>query len=43
MLFPDQDFAYHSENDRDIIQRMEAFYAASVTVNMAYWTEAMPF
>lgn len=39
-LFPDVGPQYYDEKDRDIKQRMEAFYAESLSINQAFWAEA---
>lgn len=40
MLFPQLAPTYYSETDRDILKRMEAFYAESITINQSFWGEA---
>lgn len=40
MLFPQIGPPYLDEPGRHILQRMEAFYAESVTINQSYWGEA---
>lgn len=40
MLFPQLGPPYLDESGRHILQRMEAFYAESVTINQSYWGEA---
>lgn len=39
-LFPQLGPQYYDEKHRDIISRMEAFYAESITVNQSFWGEA---
>ena len=40
MLFPQLGPSYYDEKDRDILGRMEAFYAESITINQSFWGEA---
>lgn len=40
MLFPNLAPQYYDENDRDILARIELFYANSVSVNQSFWSEA---
>lgn len=40
MIFPQLSPQYYNENRRDIIERMEAFYAESITLNQSFWVEA---
>lgn len=40
MLFPILGPAYYDERDRSIKERMEAFYAQSITINQSFWGEA---
>lgn len=40
MLFPQLGATYYDEKDKDIINRMESFYAESITTNQAFWSEA---
>lgn len=40
MIFPQLSPTYLNENDRDILARMEAFYAESITINQSFWGEA---
>lgn len=40
MLFPQLGSTYYDTKDKDIINRMESFYAESITINQAYWGEA---
>lgn len=40
MLFPQLSPEYYNENDKDILKRMEAFYAESITINQSFWGEA---
>ena len=40
MLFPQLGPQYYEENDRDILSRMESFYAESITINQSFWGEA---
>jgi len=39
-LFPDVGPQYLDEKSRDIKQRMEAFYADSISINQSFWQEA---
>jgi len=39
-IFPQLGPEYYDEKDRDILKRMEAFYAESITINQAFWAEA---
>lgn len=38
-LFPNLGPEYLDETDRGILQRMESFYAESITINQAFWSE----
>lgn len=40
MLFPQLGPSYYNEKDKDILSRMEAFYAESITINQSFWGEA---
>lgn len=40
MLFPQLGPSYYDEGDKEILARMEAFYAESVTINQSFWGEA---
>jgi hypothetical protein len=40
MIFPSLGVPYYNEAHRDLLSRMEAFYAESVTINQAFWSEA---
>jgi len=40
MLFPDIGPQYLDEADRGMKQRMEAFYAESISINQTFWAEA---
>ncbi len=40
MLFPQLGPQYYDEKHRDILTRMEAFYAESITINQSFWGEA---
>lgn len=40
MLFPELGPQYYNEPHRDILSRMEAFYAESITINQSFWGEA---
>lgn len=40
MIFPQLGPVYMDERHRDIISRMEAFYAESITINQSFWGEA---
>jgi hypothetical protein len=39
MLFPQLAPEYYQEDDKDILKRMEAFYAESITINQNFWGE----
>lgn len=39
-LFPDLGPTYYEEKDRDILARMNAFYAESISINQSFWAEA---
>lgn len=40
MLFPQLGPTYYDEKDKDILNRMESFYAESITINQSFWGEA---
>lgn len=40
MIFPQLGPQYYDEKDRPILSKMEAFYAASLTINQSFWSEA---
>lgn len=40
MLFPELGPQYYDEKHKDILSRMEAFYAESITINQSFWQEA---
>ncbi len=40
MLFPQLGPTYHNEEHKEILGRMEAFYAESITINQSFWGEA---
>lgn len=40
MLFPQLGPQYYDERDKEILSRMEAFYAESITINQSFWGEA---
>jgi hypothetical protein len=40
MIFPALGPQYYNENDKEILSRMEAFYAESITINQSFWSEA---
>jgi hypothetical protein len=40
ILFPELGPQYYDEKHQDILARMEAFYAQSITLNQSFWTEA---
>lgn len=40
MLFPQLGPSYYDDRDRAIKERMEAFYAQSITINQSFWGEA---
>ena len=39
-LFPELGPQYYDEKHRDILSRMESFYAEAVTINQSFWAEA---
>ena len=39
-LFPNLGPTYYDEKDRGILERMESFYAESITINQSFWGEA---
>jgi len=39
MLFPELGPQYYDERHKDILSRMEAFYAESITINQSFWSE----
>ncbi len=40
MIFPEIGPQYYDEKHKGLLSRMEAFYASSITVNQAFWSEA---
>lgn len=40
MLFPQLGSPYYNEEHKEILGRMEAFYAESITMNQSFWGEA---
>lgn len=40
MLFPQLSPQYYNEADKEILQRMEAFYQEAITINQSFWGEA---
>jgi len=40
MLFPQLAPQYYDEKHKDILSRMESFYAESITINQSFWSEA---
>ena len=40
MLFPQLSPQYYDEKDKSVLQRMEAMYAESITINQTFWQEA---
>lgn len=40
MLFPQLGAEYYNDSHKDIIARMNAFYAESITINQSFWGEA---
>lgn len=40
MLFPQLGPQYYDERHKEILSRMEAFYAEGITINQAFWGEA---
>ena len=40
MLFPQIGPQYYNEPHKDVLSRMEAFYAESITINQSFWGEA---
>jgi hypothetical protein len=41
MLFPQLGPQYYDERNKTILGRMEAFYAESITIQQAFWTEGL--
>lgn len=41
MLFPQLGPQYYDERNKTILGRMDAFYAESITIQQAFWTEGM--
>lgn len=39
-LFPELGPTYYDEKDKDVLKRMESFYAQAITINQAFWGEA---
>ena len=39
-LFPQLGPVYFDERDKSVIQKMEALYAESITINQSFWSEA---
>ena len=40
MLFPQLGSEYLDTKDKDILDRMQSFYADSITINQSFWSEA---
>jgi len=40
MLFPQLGATYYNTGDKEILNRMESFYAESITINQSFWSEA---
>lgn len=40
MIFPELGPQYYNEPNREILARMESFYAQAITINQAFWGEA---
>lgn len=40
MIFPQLGPVYYDERHKEILSRMEAFYAESITINQSFWGEA---
>lgn len=40
MIFPELGTQYYDEKDQSILNRMQTFYAESITVNQSFWQEA---
>lgn len=40
MIFPQLGPTYYDEKHKEILSRMEAFYAEAITTNLSFWTEA---
>ena len=40
MLFPELGPQYYDEKHKDVLARMESFYAESITINQSFWGEA---
>ncbi len=39
MLFPQLGAEYYTEDNKEVLARMNAFYAESITINQSYWGE----
>ena len=39
-IFPNQDPNYYNADDKEILDRMQRFYADSISVNQSFWIEA---
>ena len=40
MIFPQLGPTYYNEQHKDILARMESFYAEAITINQSFWGEA---
>lgn len=40
MIFPELGPQYYDERHKDLLSRMESFYAQAITINQAFWGEA---
>ncbi len=40
MIFPQLGPTYYDEKHKDVLAKMEAFYAQSITINQSFWGEA---
>ncbi len=40
MIFPNLGPTYYDERHRDVLGKMEAFYASAITINQSFWGEA---
>jgi len=40
MIFPELGPQYYDERYKDVLARMEAHYAESITINQSFWSEA---
>jgi len=40
MLFPDRGSTYLDDSHKTVLSKMETFYANSISMNQAFWSEA---